>query len=279
VEPIPPHSPFQVLEPLASLTRALLLGCAVVAGGSLVADVAQYVFVDDLIHDPTSVAAVDRLVVSDVWQALLTVLVVLITVPTAVAFIVWLQRAYLNLPSLGLAQPRFSSRWLVGAWFVPVLNLVWPKMMVDSAWRDSDPDGPDLVVVPDERGAVPLSVHLWWGSLLAMVGFWAVGEALVDDTLVDSTAVRLGYAFEVASSTAALVAAVLAFGLVGDVGRRQRRRAAGRGIDFSTGYRPEPTVVQPWVDQPMVDGFPPPPSVPPVSAAAADPTPWWPAPQ
>jgi hypothetical protein len=276
VEPTPLHPPFRVLEPLTSLTRALLVTCAAVAAGSLVADVAQYVFVDALIDDPSSTSAVDRLVVSDVWQAVISVLIFLVTAPTAIAFLVWLQRSYLNLPSLGVEQLRFSSGWVIGAWFVPFLDLVWPKMIVDSTWRDSDPDGPDLVVVPEERGSVPLSVHLWWACLLAMVGCWAFAVYLVSGSLISPSRERLGYAFEIASSAAALAAAVLGFGLVGDIADRQRRRAERLGIDLRTGYRPVPAVVQPWVDQPRVEGFPPPPSVPPVATRTVDTSPWWP---
>lgn len=276
MEPQSLHPPFRDLEPLSSVARAFLVACAVVAVGSLLADVAQYVFVDALFDEPTSQSAVDRLVVSDVWQAILSVLIFLVAVPTAVVFLVWLQRAYLNLPSLGVEQLRFSSGWVIGAWFVPFLAAVWPKMIVDSTWRHSDPDGPDVLVVPDERGPVPLSIHLWWGALLAMVGFWAVSIYLVNGSLTAPDRERLGYAFEIGSSAAAIVAAVLAFGLVGDIAQRQRERARRLGIDPATGIRPVPAVVQPWVDQPQIEGYPPPPSVPPVATRAADPSPWWP---
>lgn len=270
------HPPFRALEPLTSVARVLLVACTVVGAGSLVADVAQYVFVDALLADPRDPTAVDRLVVSDVWQAVLAVLIFLVTVPTVVAFLAWLQRAYLNLPALGIEQLRFSPGWVLAAWFVPVLQLVWPKMIVDATWRGSDPDGPDVVVVPEERGPVPLSVHLWWACLLATVACWALAAYLVSGSIVSPTRERLGYAFEIISSAAAVAAAVLGYALVGDIADRQRRRAERLAIDPRTGRRPVPTVVQPWVDQPRVPGYPPPPRVPPVATRAADPAPWWP---
>jgi hypothetical protein len=49
------------------------------------------------------------------------------------------RRAYRNLPALGAESPRFSSGWAVGAWFVPFLNLVRPKQIMDDIWRASDP--------------------------------------------------------------------------------------------------------------------------------------------
>src|SRR5205085_1752334 len=41
--------------------------------------------------------------------------------------IVWFHRAYRNLRQLGISSLRFGTKWTVGAWFVPFLNLVRPK--------------------------------------------------------------------------------------------------------------------------------------------------------
>jgi hypothetical protein len=266
----PTHPPFRLLDGETRIARVLLVAVTVIAAGSVVADVAQYVFVDAMLANPRSGDAVDRLVVSDLWQALLALLMFLIGVPTAIAFIVWLQRSYLNLASLGHEQLRFSPGGVVGAWFVPGLNLVWPKMVVDATWRGSDPDAPELAVLPDDRGTVPFSIHLWWGCFIAMGVCWFVGFYLTSDDLISPTRERLAYALEITSSAAAVAAAVLAYGLVGAVNMRQRQRAARLGIDPVTGYRPVPTVVQPVVDQPQVAGFPPPPSVPPMSVRPPD---------
>ncbi len=272
----PAHPPYRVLGGETSAARVLLVAITIIAAGSVLADVAQYVFVDAQLSNPRDLDAVDRLVVSDLWQALLALLLVLVGLPTAIAFIVWLQRSYLNLASLGHEQLRFSPGWVVGAWFVPGLNLVWPKMVVDATWRGSDPDAPELAPLPDDRGGVPFAVHLWWACFIAMGVCWVLGAYLTSDDLISPTRERLGYALEVTSSAAAVAAAVLAYGLVGAVNLRQRQRAGRLGIDPATGYRPVPTVVQPVVDQPRVAGFPPPPSVPPVSVRGLDDDPWSP---
>jgi hypothetical protein len=109
-----------------------------------------------------------------------------------------------------------------------------------------------------------------------MVACWLVSVYLLSGSPLAPSREQLGYAFEIVSSAAALAGAVLAFDIVGDVQSRQHQRAQRLEIDLATGYRPIPAVVQPRVDQPRVEGYPAPPSVPPVATRAGDTTPWWP---
>lgn len=57
-----------------------------------------------------------------------------------VLFVIWFYRAYENLRPLAAPEPRRDSGWTLGAWFVPILNLVLPKLMLNEIWRGSDPD-------------------------------------------------------------------------------------------------------------------------------------------
>jgi hypothetical protein len=85
-----------------------------------------------------------------------------------VALAVWTGRMYHNLFALGVDDLRFSPGWGVGAWFVPFLNLVRPKQIVDDLWRASDPQA-----APSTWRNRPVSgiVHGWWALLLT--GFFA----------------------------------------------------------------------------------------------------------
>jgi hypothetical protein len=80
-----------------------------------------------------------------------------------VALALWTSRMYRNLFALGVGDLRFTPAWGLGAWFVPLLNLVRPKQIVDDLWRVSD---------PAERACswrqAPVSgiVHVWWATLL-----------------------------------------------------------------------------------------------------------------
>jgi hypothetical protein len=51
---------------------------------------------------------------------------------TAVGFLVWFHRAYTNLPALGIEPLPYATGWTIGAWLVPLLNLVRPKQIMDT---------------------------------------------------------------------------------------------------------------------------------------------------
>jgi hypothetical protein len=59
----------------------------------------------------------------------------LLYLATIVAFLMWVHRAYLNLARAGAPGLRFTPGWAVGYWFVPVLNIVRSKQILDDLWR------------------------------------------------------------------------------------------------------------------------------------------------
>jgi eukaryotic-like serine/threonine-protein kinase len=102
-------------------------------------------------------------------------------VAVAVAFIVWLFRAYGNLPVLGIVKPRYARAWTIGAWFVPIANLIIPKHLTNDVWRAGDPG-----LAHGEPGwqkrQVAATLHLWWaanlvGGALIRLGTTQLGNA------------------------------------------------------------------------------------------------------
>lgn len=59
---------------------------------------------------------------------------------SGVFFLIWIYRVHRNLPALGVRRPRFSPRWAVGWFFVPILNLFRPYDVVRELWKESNPD-------------------------------------------------------------------------------------------------------------------------------------------
>jgi hypothetical protein len=97
----------------------------------------------------------------------------------AIAFALWMQRCYRNLPALGEQDPHWSPGWAAGAWFVPVGNLFIPYLIARELWRASG---------PRDSGQHPL-IGCWWMGLLATLALDLVprltGIALVPlDTIV-----------------------------------------------------------------------------------------------
>ncbi len=80
-----------------------------------------------------------------------------------VALAVWTGRMYRNLFALGVEELRFTPGWGVGAWFVPLLNFVRPKQIIDDTWRATSPGA----MARGWRGLpVPATLHVWWGLAL-----------------------------------------------------------------------------------------------------------------
>lgn len=157
---------------------------------------------------------------NDARQALVGLLQVGLLIVAGVAFLRWFRRAYSNVP--GLLSPRTHGEgWAVGAWFVPLLNLVRPKRIADELWRSSEPEG--------EPGRVPVYLHVWWAAWLLthIVGY------LASTTLVDAEdigTVRVAAGWIVVADILAVLAGLLLIRFVQDVTMRQRaRRAALEG--------------------------------------------------
>jgi hypothetical protein len=96
--------------------------------------------------------------------------VALLTVVTAVLWLIWQYRAHANLRSLRLPRTRFSPPAGVVAWIVPVVNLVLPLLAIRELWRVPDPDtGAEAPGAHRGRSWTSPLVWGWWASFLAMV--------------------------------------------------------------------------------------------------------------
>ena len=95
----------------------------------------------------------------------------------AFAFLIaWTSRLYRNLRPLGVRRLRFTEGWAIGGWFVPFVNLVRPKQILNDIWRGSDPargDGDD-----------------WWGRPVPARPSCVVGrlDRVRPDAVVESAA-------------------------------------------------------------------------------------------
>ncbi|MGH7746783.1 MAG: DUF4328 domain-containing protein, partial [Candidatus Dormibacteria bacterium] len=72
----------------------------------------------------------------------------------AAVFLLWLYRAVSNGPALGAGGLRFSPRWAIGWWFVPIAFLVRPFQAIMEAWRSADLTQPTTTAY--SRRALPI---------------------------------------------------------------------------------------------------------------------------
>jgi hypothetical protein len=88
----------------------------------------------------------------------------------AVVFIVWLWRVRWNAEMFCQGEHRLTRGWVIGSWICPVVNLWYPKWVVDDIVAASDPRTPPQT--PTLRG-IPGTrlVWAWWLT-------WVVGLVL-----------------------------------------------------------------------------------------------------
>ncbi|MFK0191424.1 DUF4328 domain-containing protein [Kitasatospora sp. NPDC090308] len=144
---------------------------------------------------------------------------VLLTLATAVVFIVWLHRVRVNVEVICPQVYQRGRGWTIGAWFIPFANLYLPWRVTADIWNASGPTDRHGVPQPFRAGVV----NAWWAA-------WVV--SLVLGRLKVSAAVT-------ASEFVTAVAAVLAILVVRGLTDMQERHAeAARTAALAASWAP-----------------------------------------
>ena len=121
---------------------------------------------------------------------------------TGALFITWHYRLLRKLERVSSDPLRHSPGWAIGGWFVPLLNLVRPKQMVNDTWRSASPPAP--------ARRIPVAYHLWWLLWLASTLTTGVAGQLPSATMDEVwTRGRIATAGDIFSVGAALLAIVV----------------------------------------------------------------------
>ena len=62
---------------------------------------------------------------------------ILMAIITGIIYLMWLHRAYQNLPALGVTKLDATPGWAVGYYFIPILNLFRPYQTMVEILRES----------------------------------------------------------------------------------------------------------------------------------------------
>jgi hypothetical protein len=143
-----------------------------------------------------------------------------------VLWLVWVSRAYRNLPALTGHAAKLSPGSAVGGFLVPFLNFVRiPQVMIE-LWNESDPAG------ETDR----MTVIVWWifwlgggivgrvASVMKDTSAGAVGSANFLDSLISMTYVYIGY------HTMLLTTGLMALWIIWKIDDRQTRKARLMGL-------------------------------------------------
>ena len=162
---------------------------------------------------------------------------ILATVVSGVLFLVWFNQAYKAGKSRGATGRKWGSGWTIGGWFIPIGNLVIPKLVMNETDRMLNPSI-GLPPTHDRWRSCPrlLVSDVWWLLMISGVLLGWASAAVMPDFVEDSSyGTYLGVSALQSGVTAA--AAVLAGVMVLIIGRRGRQPLNQISEAPSTGQR------------------------------------------
>ncbi|MGW2016222.1 DUF4328 domain-containing protein [Streptomyces sp. NPDC001927] len=148
---------------------------------------------------------------------------VLIQLALIVVFLVWFFRVRKNAGVFAPDVHRGGPGWAIGAWFVPIANLWWPRSVAAGIWRASrrDPYGDGK-----GEGESFALLNWWWVCwVLADVMSFFATSVYDDADKVDEFAAGAG--FLMGAAVLDIVAAVLAILFVRRLTSMQHAKATG----------------------------------------------------
>lgn len=186
----------------------------------------------------------DKFAQADLISGSLGIVAAIALFGAAAVFIVWLWRVRWNAEMFCRGEHRFTRGWVLGSWICPVVNLWYPKQVVDDIVAASDPRTPtgieSLRGIPGTR-----LVWAWWLTWVVGLVLDNVAQRSVLDGAPQLSELRTNAVMSGISAISTTAAAVLAVMLVQRVNELQLRRPwtpwwaqdqAGYPVD--RGYQP-----------------------------------------
>jgi hypothetical protein len=207
---------------------ALLAVATTLDAGAVVSDLVQLELLNRIATGgPFTVAEADA---NDLRQAVFGLSQTVAVIATGIPFILWLNRAYSNLATLGADGLRFRRWWTIGGWFIPIWSTFRPKQLVNDVWRGSDPSLPEWAHALWQGKPVPGWWLVWWLAYLFsnQAALLAFRISFGAETIGELKAMTVAY---VAADAISVVAGVVAILVVRGASLRQIARATSLGVE------------------------------------------------
>ncbi len=225
VTPSPPTASYLAprFRSLAGLTTAIMWVAAAAAVSTIASGIAyanRYAKIDTFSDRQDFASFRDLQSADDAVDTTSTILVV-VSLAIFVLVIVYLYHASLNTDLWNRDRKTWATGWTIGAWFIPLGNVVLVPLVVAEIWRRS-PDPGDSVRGEAAPSVAP--VVLWW--ILVVVGFTTASFDLDPDTIDEY---RTQDIVHVVGCALLVAAAVLLVNVVRAITRRQTARQTLEG--------------------------------------------------
>ena len=213
-----PHIQLRDNSQRARTTKILLWVVIGWIGLMLICDLMQYSLIQDAYNGFVSDEAAEA---NDLRQMVVRWLYLAIYITYLVFLIRWFRRAYYNLGLAGL-NTRFSEGWAAGAWFVPIVNLGRPYLIMNEIWEKQsvllDRAAPGIY---DSLSRGKAIVGIWWtfeiiSIVIGRIDFSLSRNAHTLDLIMHSTQVSI------AADCIYLITSLLLFSVVKRVSEMER---------------------------------------------------------
>ena len=159
-------------------------------------------------------------------------------------FLIWFYRAHGNLRALGVRRGRYSSRWSILLFFVPLLNLYYTYDLVKELWKQSSPDlglSDDFLkqhaATPEQYPSKTALVGWWWGFTIASIV--AARTSLTMDMLGAGTSDQITAVWiTMISDALAITASIMLILVVKKIDVRQDEKHRRLTLDAATQTQP-----------------------------------------
>jgi hypothetical protein len=143
-------------------------------------------------------------------------------VATAVAFLLWLYQARVNLRAFGVRRPRFPRGATVWSFLIPLINLFRPYQVMREIWQASDPGNLDAFNWRSLR--VPPLLWIWWGCFVAALSLQVLALLTNLGSSVNLARLQLSGSLTTLADLVASGAAMLACQVVGRLSDAQEQK-------------------------------------------------------
>lgn len=214
--------PFIPLEPTAKWARGLLIVNVAVAAIAVGIDLSELRLLFRA-SGGTAVEPIERAAqfLSNEW--LLAIQSTLL-VATAVAFLLWLYQARVNIRALGVRRPKYGRQWTVLSFLIPIANLFQPYQVVREIWQASDPANLDPIHWKNVRPSRLLI--LWWAFFVGYIGLETLSWLSGFGAGMSLAKLQLSTALVALSDLCAALAAGAAYFVVASLGEMQDEKYA-----------------------------------------------------
>ena len=242
MEELTAPTPFLSGRTRARAVMFLLLACAAVSLFSIFSAYLQI----NLISGALAGGEVteEQATANDMREGVAGLLWIIVFLATAITFLLWIHRAYRNLPALGNPKQRleYSPGWAVGWFFIPFANIVYPFKVMREIWQKSDPRVRNTDDFMWQDTATPPLLAAWWGMWLAS-GVVSRLYAMFTQNAKTPESMLWATKFGILADIFAIIAAFLAFLVVKGVDARQEERS--HHVRFAESLPPPPPIYAP----------------------------------